>query len=137
MTSFLFTGGMRGGKKKRLAKFYPRSFNMGIRRELFKQIGGFGKLRHGQDIEFSNRIIRSGARVAYIAEAVVFHKRRTSLWKFFKQVFNWGVARVNLYRIDSSMLEPLHFMPALGFWFIVVFTATAVFIAPLFAIWKI
>ena len=33
MTSFLTTGGIRGGKKK-LDKFYPRSFNMGIRRDV-------------------------------------------------------------------------------------------------------
>ena len=137
MTSFLFTGGMRGGKKKRLAKFYPRSFNMGIRCELYKKIDGFGKLRHGQDIEFSNRIIRSGVKVAYIPEAVVYHRRRTSPWKFFKQVFNWGVARINLYKIDSAMLEPLHFMPAFGFWFVLIFTMMALFFTPLFAMWKI
>ena len=33
MTSFFTTGGIRGGKKK-LDKFYPRSFNMGIRLSL-------------------------------------------------------------------------------------------------------
>ncbi|MBN1997368.1 glycosyltransferase [candidate division KSB1 bacterium] len=135
MTSFLFTGGMRGGKKKRLAKFYPRSFNMGIKSELVKKIGGFGTLRHGQDIEFSNRIIKSGAHVLYIQDAVVFHKRRTSLKKFFKQVFNWGVARINLYKNDSAMLEPLHFAPALGFWFVVLFTGFAIFIPSIRPIW--
>ncbi|MBT3946011.1 MAG: hypothetical protein HOF42_06245, partial [Candidatus Marinimicrobia bacterium] len=41
-------------------------------------------------------------------------RRRTSLKQFFKQVFNWGVARVNLGKIDSSMLEPIHFLPALA-----------------------
>lgn len=137
MTSFLTTGGMRGGKKKRLAKFYPRSFNMGLRKELYKKIGGFGGLRHGQDIEFSNRIITSGAKVAYIHDAVVFHKRRTSLSKFFKQVFNWGVARINLYKIDATMLEPLHFIPALGFWFIVFFSLAAFIIPSLFNIWTL
>ena len=48
----------------------------------------------------------------YIDEAVVYHKRRTSIKKFFRQVFNWGVARINLYKLDSSMLEPLHAAPA-------------------------
>ena len=59
MTSFITTGGLRGKKGKKLAKYYPRSFNMGLSRELWEKIGGFGSLRHGQDIEFSNRIIRS------------------------------------------------------------------------------
>jgi glycosyltransferase involved in cell wall biosynthesis len=113
MTSFLTTGGLRGSRGKKLAKFYPRSFNMGLSTKTFHKIGGFGSLRHGQDIEFSHRLIKSGAKIAYIDNAFVFHKRRTSIKKFFKQVFNWGVARINLYKIDQTMLEPLHVMPAL------------------------
>ncbi len=137
MTSFLTTGGMRGGKKKRLAKFYPRSFNMGLHRKLYERIGGFGTLRHGQDIEFSNRIIKSGGKVVYLQESVVYHKRRTSLRKFFRQVFNWGVARINLYKMDAAMLEPLHFAPAIGFWFIVAFTGWALIFPSVFDVWKI
>lgn len=114
MTSFFTTGGIRGHRKKKLGKFYPRSFNMGLSREVYLTIGGFGQLRHGQDIEFSNRIINSGAKVISIEDAIVYHKRRTSLRRFFKQVFNWGVARVNLYKIDSSLLEPVHFLPAVA-----------------------
>ena len=122
MTSFITTGGLRGRKGKKLAKFYPRSFNMGLSKELYHKIGGFGSLRHGQDIEYSNRIIKSGAKVIYIDDAVVYHKRRTSIKKFFRQVFNWGVARINLYKMDSSMLEPLHAAPALAtlFLFIII-----------------
>jgi glycosyltransferase involved in cell wall biosynthesis len=114
MTSFITTGGLRGRKGKKLARYYPRSFNMGLSRELWQKIGGFGSLRHGQDIEYSNRIIRSGVKVVYIAGAEVYHKRRTNLRRFYKQVFNWGVARINLYKIDKSMLEPLHALPALA-----------------------
>lgn len=112
MTSFITTGGMRGKKGKKLAKFFPRSFNMGLSRELWQKIGGFGSLRHGQDIEFSNRIIRSGAQVIYVDEAPVYHKRRTNLRRFYRQVFNWGVARVNLFKLDPNMFEPLHAAPA-------------------------
>ncbi len=112
MTSFITTGGMRGKKGKKLAKFFPRSFNMGLSRTLWQKIGGFGSLRHGQDIEYSNRIIRSGAHVVYVDDAPVYHKRRTNLRRFYKQVFNWGVARVNLFKIDPHMFEPLHAAPA-------------------------
>ena len=45
MTSFFTTGGIRGGKKK-LDKFYPRSFNMGIRADIYRQLGGFSKMRY-------------------------------------------------------------------------------------------
>jgi glycosyltransferase involved in cell wall biosynthesis len=135
MTSFLTTGGMRG-RKKRLAKFYPRSFNMGLHRLLYEKIGGFGNLRHGQDIEFSNRIIKSGEKVIFLYEAVVFHKRRTSLRKFYRQVFNWGVARINLYKIDSAMLEPLHAAPAVAFLIFLIFTIAAVLLPAVFVLWK-
>ncbi|MGD9488337.1 MAG: glycosyltransferase [Calditrichaceae bacterium] len=114
MTSFITTGGLRGRKGKKLAKFYPRSFNMGISPLLWDKIGGFGSLRHGQDIEFSHRIIKSGAKVVFIEDAPVYHKRRTNLRRFYRQVFNWGVARINLYKIDATMLEPLHALPAAG-----------------------
>ena len=114
MTSFFTTGGMRGHSDKMMAKFYPRTHNMGITRRVYEAVGGFGDLRHGQDIEFSNRIRKSGADVRFIKDAVVYHRRRTSLRQFFKQVFNWGVARINLGKIDSAMLEPIHFLPTLA-----------------------
>ena len=113
MTSFLTTGGLRGKKGKKLARFYPRSFNMGLSRQLAEKIGGFGSLRHGQDIEFSHRILKSRAQVAFIDHAPVFHKRRTNIRRFYRQVYNWGVARINLYKIDKEMLEPLHALPAI------------------------
>ncbi len=113
MTSFITTGGIRGSSKKKISKYYPRSFNMGVHADVVKKIGGFGTLRHGQDIEFTHRI-RSQGKTIKVIDAVIFHKRRTSLWRFFKQVYNWGVARINLYKIDNGMLEPIHFFPFLG-----------------------
>ena len=129
MTSFFTTGGMRGKKGKKLAKYYPRSFNMGLSRKTYEKIGPFYPLRHGQDIEFSHRIIESGAKVLYI-DSPVFHKRRTSIKKFFKQVFNWGVARINLYKIDKKMLEVVHVLPSLGFIFTVLFLLSYLFCPP-------
>lgn len=114
MTSFITTGGIRGHSKKVISKYYPRSFNMGVHADVVKKIGGMGKLRHGQDIEFSHRIISTGEPVIKVDDAVVYHKRRMSIKKFFRQVFNWGVARINLYKIDKGMLELVHFFPAAG-----------------------
>ena len=81
MTSFFTTGGIRGGKKK-LDKFYPRSFNMGVRREAYQQLGGFSKMRFGEDIDFSIRIFQAGLRCRLFPEAWVWHKRRTDFRKF-------------------------------------------------------
>ena len=87
MTSFIGTGGTRGSKGKQLAKYYPRSFNMGIKKKVYEKIGGMNALRHGQDMEFSNRIYTAGFKILYFDDVKVFHKRRTNLKKFFKQIF--------------------------------------------------
>ena len=111
MTSFFTTGGIRGGKKK-LDKFYPRSFNMGIRRDLYEQLGGFSNMRFGEDIDFSIRIFKSGARCRLFPEAWVWHKRRTDFRKFFRQVHNSGIARINLYKKYPESLKLVHLLPA-------------------------
>ncbi|MFL3013441.1 MAG: glycosyltransferase [Candidatus Neomarinimicrobiota bacterium] len=114
MTSFLTTGGMRGHNKNMVAKFYPRSHNMGVKKELFDKVGGFGSLRHGQDIELSNRIIKENAKVKLLENVIVYHRRRTTLMQFFRQVFNWGAARINLAKMDGNMLQIIHFVPSLA-----------------------
>ncbi|MCF8241917.1 MAG: glycosyltransferase [Melioribacteraceae bacterium] len=136
MTSFITTGGIRGHSNKKISKYYPRSFNMGVRADVVQKIGGMGKLRHGQDIEFSHRILSTGEPVIKVSDAVVYHKRRTSIKKFFRQVFNWGVARINLYKIDSGMLEPVHFLPSIGT-LISLFIILLTFFFPSIFIWLI
>lgn len=110
MTSFFTTGGIRGGKKK-LDKFYPRSFNMGIRRDVYLRLGGFSKMRFGEDIDFSIRIFKAGCRCRLFPEAWVWHKRRTDLRKFFRQVYNSGIARINLYKKYPESLKLVHLLP--------------------------
>lgn len=111
MTSFFTTGGIRGGKKK-LDKFYPRSFNMGIRADVYRALGGFSKMRFGEDIDFSIRIFKGGYKCRLFPEAWVWHKRRTDLRKFFKQVHNSGIARINLYKKYPDSLKIVHLLPA-------------------------
>lgn len=111
MTSFFTTGGIRGGKKK-LDKFYPRSFNMGIRKEVYQKTGGFSNMRFGEDIDFSIRIYKAGYRCRLFPQAWVWHKRRTDFHKFWKQVYNSGIARINLYKKYPESLKPVHLLPA-------------------------
>ena len=110
MTSFFTTGGIRGGKAK-LDKFYPRSFNMGIRRYVYQQLGGFSKMRFGEDIDFSYRIVEAGYRPQLFPEAWVWHKRRTDFRKFFRQVYNSGIARINLMKRHPGTLKLVHLLP--------------------------
>lgn len=110
MTSFFTTGGIRGGKKK-LDKFYPRSFNMGIRRDVYLRLGGFSKMRFGEDIDFSIRIFKAGYHCRLFPNAWVWHKRRTDMQKFFRQVYNSGIARINLYKLYPDSLKLVHMLP--------------------------
>ena len=97
MTSPFTTGGIRGNKKH-VGKFHPRSFNMGISKELFHRTKGYKLTRMGEDIEFSIRIINEGFKTALIPDAYVYHKRRTSISQFYKQLHFFGRARVNVNR---------------------------------------
>ena len=110
MTSYFTTGGIRGGKKK-LDKFFPRSFNMGIKREVYIELGGFSKMRFGEDIDFSYRIVEAGYKTALIPDAWVWHKRRTDFRKFWRQVYNSGIARINLEKRHPGTLKLVHLLP--------------------------
>ncbi len=111
MTSILTTGGIRG-KSEKVEKFHPRSFNMGISKVVFNQTKGFSKLRFGEDIDLSIRIMEKGFSTKLIPEAFVYHKRRNTFASFYKQVFNSGIARINLYTLHKKSLKPAHFFPA-------------------------
>ena len=133
MTSFFTTGGIRGGKGKKLDKFFPRSYNMGIRREVYQELGGFSKMRFGEDIDFSYRIVEAGYKTALIPEAWVWHKRRTDFSKFFRQVSNSGRARINLEKRHPGTMKLVHLLPTvftLGVIGLLLCTTILLFLAP-------
>ncbi len=131
MTSFFTTGGIRGGKEK-MDKFYPRSFNMGIKKEVYEKLNGFADMRFGEDIDFSIRLYKAGYKVCLFPSAWVYHKRRTDWKKFFRQVYNSGIARINLYLKYPDSLKLVHILPA-------VFTVGVLVLAisSLFWIWSL
>jgi len=92
MTSFLTTGGIRGGSEK-ISKFQPRSFNMGISREAFKASKGFGNIHPGEDPDLSIRLWKTGYETRLFPKAFVYHKRRIDWSKFSLQVNKFGKAR--------------------------------------------
>ncbi|WKV13959.1 glycosyltransferase [Marivirga harenae] len=110
MTSFFTTGGIRGGEKQ-LEKFRPRSFNMGISKEVFEKTSGYNITRMGEDIEFSIRIEKAGFKTGLIPKAKVYHKRRTKLGQFYKQLFFFGRGRINIFRFYKSELKLVHLFP--------------------------
>lgn len=124
MTSFFTTGGIRGGKKK-LDKFFPRSFNMGYRREVYEKLGGFLSMRHGEDTELSYRLAKNNCVSVLIHEAYVYHKRRSSSKSFFRQVFFFGMTRVNLFKRYPDTFKLVHVLPSV----FVVYTVLSIIIS--------
>lgn len=118
MTSFFTTGGIRGSSE-RMEKFHPRSFNMGIGKAVYNQTGGFPNVRFayakaaGEDLDYSIQIIKKGFVTALISEAFVYHKRRTSMRQFMRQVYNFGIARISVSRRHPESLKIVHFAPAI------------------------
>ncbi len=111
MTSPFTTGGIRGNKKG-IGQFHPRSFNMGVSRQVWEKVGGFIITRLGEDIEYSIRIHTAGFNIGLIPEAKVYHKRRTSYAQFYKQLHFFGRARINIYKFFPNELKLVHFFPA-------------------------
>ena len=111
MTSFFTTGGIRG-KKSHVGVFHPRGFNMGMKRSAFEAVGGYSTFRCGEDIELSIRLIKQGFSTGLIPEIYVYHKRRNTLKSFFKQVFRFGAARINIWNRHKEELKLTHLFPS-------------------------
>ncbi len=123
LTSGITTGGMRGNKKH-IGKFYPRSFNMGFSRQVYEKTKGFKLPYFGEDLELSRRINSLGFSSGLIPEAYVYHKRKNDFKSFFNQMFFFGRARINVFKIFPDTLKLAHFFPT----FFVFYSAMAALI---------
>lgn len=110
MTSFLTTGGIRGGKVQ-MEKFVPRTFNMGFSREVYDKVGGFREM-FSEDIDMSTRIRLAGFAPELIRDVKVYHKRRGSLGKFWRQVHVFGMSRITLQLLYPGSMKAVHWAPA-------------------------
>lgn len=128
MTSFLTTGGIRGGKVS-MEKFTPRTFNMGFSREVYDRVGGFREM-FSEDIDMSTRIRNAGFSITLFPEVYVYHKRRVDMKKFWKQVHVFGMSRITLELLYPGSMKLVHWLPA-------VFTvgAAALIIGSFFCKW--
>lgn len=133
MTSFFTTGGIRGNKHS-VDKFSPRSFNLGISRRLYEAVGGFSDMRIGEDIDFSMRVMATGAKAWFLPDVSVCHKRRTSMRLFFKQVFIFGTARVNLNMRHPQSQRLVFILPSLFAVGSIAFAIAAACVSPLMLI---
>jgi len=131
MTAVLTTGGIRG-KKNAVGKFQPRSFNLGMSQKAFSKTHGFSKLKVGEDIDLTFRLWESGFETQLIENGFVYHKRRSTLKQFFKQIVAFGAARPQLNKRYPETAKLTYWFPLL---FIMGFDISL--IATFFGIWQL
>ena len=130
MTSFLTTGGIRGGKVQ-MEKFVPRSFNMGYSRKVYDTVGGFREM-FSEDIDMSTRIRQAGFSIGLIHPAHVFHKRRVDFARFWRQVYVFGMSRITLKLLYPDSLKLVHTLPAIAVIIGVLLVLLGIFVTPWF-----
>ncbi|MCM1029039.1 MAG: glycosyltransferase [Pseudoflavonifractor sp.] len=128
MTSMLTTGGIRG-RRRSLESFTPRSFNMGFSREVAHRVGGFREM-FSEDIDISTRIRQAGFSIGLIPDAMVWHKRRVSFPKFFRQVHVFGMSRITLHLLYPGSLKAVHLLPAIAVAILLALILLAIFVSP-------
>jgi glycosyltransferase involved in cell wall biosynthesis len=112
MTSFITTGGIRGGKQH-VKDFQPRSFNMGLSKNAFLASGGFGKIHPGEDPDLVLRLHKLGFKTVLIQNAFVYHKRRILWSKFYYQVYKFGIVRPILNQWHPESKSLVYWFPTL------------------------
>jgi cellulose synthase/poly-beta-1,6-N-acetylglucosamine synthase-like glycosyltransferase len=131
MTSMLTTGGIRG-KKQHVGKFQLRGFNMGIRREAFFKVGGYSGMQVAEDIDLSMRLQKAGYKTALITEAFVYHRRKATLNKFFRQLYFHGKGRIDLHLKHGDALRLVHMLPSFFVLYLLLGFLSAFFINTVF-----
>jgi glycosyltransferase involved in cell wall biosynthesis len=132
MTSFLTTGGIRGGNET-VNKFQPRSFNMGLSKKAFLASKGFGTIHPGEDPDLSIRLWNLGYQTKLFKKAFVYHKRRIDWHKFYIQVNKFGKVRPILNLWHPTFTKITFWFPSLfiiGFFTSIVFS---LFSIPIFS----
>jgi glycosyltransferase involved in cell wall biosynthesis len=82
---------------------YP-SCNLGYRKVLFDELGGFDpRFITAEDIDLNLRAVRSGAGITYRPSAVVYHHMRSNLVRFLYQAFWNGYGRKQLTEKQGSL----------------------------------
>lgn len=132
MTSFLTTGGIRGGKVS-MEKFVPRTFNMGFSRNVYETVGGFREM-FSEDIDMSTRIRQAGFQPQLFPDVKVYHKRRGNLAKFWRQVHIFGMSRITLELLYPGSMKIVHWMPALFTIGSILLILLGIILSPLFLI---
>ncbi|HEY6237608.1 MAG TPA: glycosyltransferase [Thermoplasmata archaeon] len=82
---------------------YP-SCNLGYRRRLFEDLGGFDpRFITAEDIDLNLRAVERGATIRAVPEAIVYHQMRATFLRFLVQAFWNGYGRKQLTEKHGSL----------------------------------
>lgn len=124
MSSTLGGAGARNPRSALHMKYYPRSGNLAVRRNLALVAGGFPHASHGEDLEFSHKVAQLGGRVEFAHLAGVVHNERRGVPAAAREAFKKGEARVRL-ATRHGMHELIHALPSLLWVYSALFCAVA------------
>jgi len=136
LTSYFTTGGIRG-RKNALEKFNPRSFNMGLKKEVFDKTGGFPDVLLAEDTDLAIRMHKMGLKVILLPECYVYHKRRIDSVRFFRQMRNFGYGRVILSKNHPGSLKLFFFFPTSFLVYLVLAIPHAIYYRSILVLWPL
>ncbi len=98
-------------RHKHLMPDYPKSFgsyNVGIRKYIFEQLGGFNttyRRASGEDNDLSYRLIKQGGVIYFERKALVNHYHTQALSRYLKEQFRHGMWRAQMYLDHPAMAQ--------------------------------
>ncbi|MBP9853996.1 MAG: glycosyltransferase [Candidatus Omnitrophica bacterium] len=98
-------------RHQHLMPSYPKSFgsyNFGIRKEVFDQVGRFNesyRRASGEDNDLSYKILAHGYKIYFEPASIVDHIHPTKVIKYLKEQFRHGFWRVKMYMQHPNMAK--------------------------------
>jgi len=122
--------------KATLVEDYP-AYNLIIKKEVLKQVGGYGSYFYGgEDTFLCLKIIKAGFKILYNPEVMVYHHRRRLLWPYLKQISNIGKHRGYFAKkFPQTSRRLFYFFPSIAtllFVFLLIFSLFSTVVGQLF-----
>lgn len=90
------------------------SCNMFIRKKIVKEIGGFDEtIFPCEENDLMFRVKQAGYKLLYVPDLVVYHRHKSSIKAFFKQLLRYGASRGRLVKKHPGVLKPVHVLPSI------------------------
>lgn len=107
---------------------YVTSANLICKRSVLKKIHFDPSLFPGEDPKFIADAKKQGFKVAYSPEIIIYHRRRSTLKKLIKQIFNYGKVRPLKEKFSETLNMPFFFVPSLFLVYLIYLLLTILFI---------